>query len=89
MKEHICRQIKYCSCMSHALEPDENCMIHNGYYKQPRCSYCGRFLMNNIATDILNAAAKHGYFGAVEHSIEKDGSWLIVKLFSNDNNFTY
>lgn len=80
MKEHICREIKYCSCYSLAIDPSEDCIIH-GIYKQPRCSYCGRFLRKTVEADILNTAAKHGYFG----SVTKDGSWLVVRLFDNNN----
>lgn len=82
MKDHICRQIRYCSCYSLALEPSEDCMIH-GIHKQSRCSYCGRFLKNSIEVDVLNIAAKHGYFG----SITKNGAWLIIKLFDNSEKF--
>jgi len=67
--------------MSNALEPDDDCMIHGGWHKQPRCSYCGRFLGKTVEADILDAAAKHGYFG----SIIKDGNWLRVNLFDNND----
>ena len=81
MKEHICRQIRYCSCMSNAVDPDEDCLIHGFLRQQPRCSYCGRFLKNKPEVDIFNAAAKHSWFG----SSQRDGNIITFLFFDYES----
>ena len=77
MREHICREIRYCSCMNNALDPSEDCVIH-GDYRQSRCSYCGRFLMNSPEKDILDIIYKHELWHS--YVLFNEEEWIKIKL---------
>ncbi len=47
MKNHICKNTKFCTCSSIGLEPDEDCFIH-GIPKKPRCIHCGRYMKKSL-----------------------------------------
>lgn len=79
-KNHICSNIKYCTCYSLALEPNEDCVIHGfGFYKQPRCIYCGRFMKKNPEIKLIRVALKHELWYAFEIQ-QNNSEWIKICL---------
>jgi hypothetical protein len=47
MCDHKCKRPHSCTCSSQALDPDEDCPVHQLGEWPPRCGVCGRFMKWN------------------------------------------